>query len=106
MKREHVLAVLGLGVLLGVGCAVDPRDPPPGEAESIGVSRQDIGGGSTPGCENKSFCYCACRVDHPCFLDGSQCGPLGTCLTSCDHQYPIACPDTGNPFPRTLRDCI
>ena len=104
MKREHVFAALGLCVLL-VGCAVDPRDPAEPNSSSISTTEQDIGGGGG-NCGSKTFCYCECRVDHPCFLDDNQCGPLGTCLTSCDHQFPQSCPDNGPQFPRSLRECL
>lgn len=102
MKREMWFA---MGMMLGlVACAVEPvQDPRVTDDTEVGVSRQDIGGGS---CASHDQCYCFCRVDHPCFLNPSQCGPLGACLTSCDHQYPGSCPDNGPQFPRTRFECL
>lgn len=102
--KHHLFAAFGFCVLL-LGCAADPRDTAD-PRDSVSTTEQDIGGGGPPGCESKAFCYCKCRVDHPCFLDQNQCGPLGSCLTSCDHQYPQSCPDSGPQFPRTLRECL
>jgi hypothetical protein len=55
--------------------------------------QQDIGGGGgsncspprddcptlpPPDCSGKAFCYCGCRVAHPCATNPSQCGLAGT----------------------------
>ena len=99
--------VLGLCAAFGlsVGCMTQIKDA--GDDSSPAATsdvQQDIGGGGD--CSGKAFCYCACRVNHPCATNPSQCGPLGQCLNSCDASYPPQCPGGGNPNPRTLADCL
>lgn len=104
MRKRELFAIASLCMM--IGCAADPRDVTPAE-DQVDVVEQDIGGGGAPpGCADKSFCYCQCRVQHQCFLNPSECGPLGSCLTACDHQYPVACPDNGPQFPRRIQDCF
>jgi hypothetical protein len=47
-----------------------------------------IGGGGSGSCPAKDGCYWVCRLQHPCATNPSQCGPLGTCLTACDIEFP------------------
>jgi len=116
--------VLGLCVAFGlIGCMTQIKDAgDDGSSAATSDVQQDIGGGGgggscspprddcptlpPPDCSGKPFCYCACRVQHPCATNPSQCGPLGQCLTSCDVSYPPQCPGGGNPNPRTLADCL
>lgn len=116
--------VLGLCAALGLiaGCMTQIKDA--GDDTSPAATsdvQQDIGGGGgsncspprpdcptlpPPDCNGKAFCYCACRVQHPCATNGAECGPLAQCLNSCDASYPPQCPGGGNPAPRTLADCL
>lgn len=117
--------VLGLCVAFGLaGCMTQIKDAgDDGSSATTSDVQQDIGGGGgggsncspprddcptlpPPDCSGKPFCYCACRVSHPCATNPSQCSALGQCLTSCDTSYPPQCPGGGNPNPRTLADCL
>jgi hypothetical protein len=108
--------VLGLCAALGLiaGCMTQIKDAgdDSGPAATSDV-QQDIGGGGgsgptipPPDCSGKPFCYCACRVRHPCATNGAECGPLAQCLNGCDASYPTYCAGGGNPNPRTLADCL
>jgi hypothetical protein len=65
-------------------------------------------GGTLPGqnCAGLASCYCFCRFDHRCDLDGAQCNPLSQCLNSCDANYP-GCPyPGGGGFPSSINECL
>jgi hypothetical protein len=110
-------------VSLALGCTADSRgDDDTATRAATSEAQQDIGGGGgggscspprddcptlpPPSCSGKPICYCLCRVSHPCATNGSQCGPLGTCLDQCDASYAPSCPGGGNPNPRTAADCL
>ena len=109
---------------LGIGCMTQPptsQDDPGAAQPATSETEQNIGGGggsscSPPrddcptfppqDCSGKAFCYCACRVQHPCARVPSQCGALSQCLNSCDANNPSWCPGGGNPNPTTMADCL
>ncbi|MEO7730868.1 MAG: hypothetical protein ABIY55_07855 [Kofleriaceae bacterium] len=114
MQRESwkfliLIASLCTSLVASFGCATDGKqldgtsDEP---ALTTGQAEQDIGGGDPPGrCSGVTFCYCSCRVFHPCSTNPAECIPLSQCLSSCDAQFPGCSP--GGPLdPKRIQDCL
>ena len=98
---------LFMSFALSTSCTVD--DPPQKTEDDSAVKEstadQDIIVG--PGnCSGHSLCYCFCRANHQCWNNPAQCGPLGSCLTSCDAQSPGCFDDLGPRMPASLADCL